>query len=150
VELVHDPRRGHGLAAMGPGQVQRSPSASQGRGGHGQGCRASSCNARGRRAQQAGGASRPRQFLAPTLGLEPQAHQPALYIHLWLDHIKALPKRSASSSERLLTKEAQGLPAAVRGAKRESTPSMLRLTSHANSTTPWAGKRPTPRVSVGS
>jgi hypothetical protein len=33
VELAHDPWRGHGLAAMGPGQVQRSPSASQGRGG---------------------------------------------------------------------------------------------------------------------
>jgi hypothetical protein len=50
VELAYDPRRGHGLAAMGPGQVQRSPSASQGRGGRGQGGRAPSCNARGRRA----------------------------------------------------------------------------------------------------
>jgi hypothetical protein len=35
VELAHDPRRGHGLAAMGPGQIQRSPSASQGREGAG-------------------------------------------------------------------------------------------------------------------
>jgi hypothetical protein len=49
VELAHDPRRGHGLAATGPGQVQRSPSARQGRGGRGQGGRAPSCNARGRR-----------------------------------------------------------------------------------------------------
>jgi hypothetical protein len=31
VDLAHDLWRGHGLAAMGPGQVQRSPSASQGR-----------------------------------------------------------------------------------------------------------------------
>jgi hypothetical protein len=96
VELSHDPRHGHGLAAMGPGQVQRSPSVSQGRGGRGQGGRAPSCNARGRRAQQASGAGRPRQVPAPTPGLEPQAHQPALHIHLWLDYMKALPKGSAS------------------------------------------------------
>jgi hypothetical protein len=51
VELAHDLQRGHGLAAMGPGQIQRLPSASQGCGGHGQGGRAPSCNARGRRAQ---------------------------------------------------------------------------------------------------
>jgi hypothetical protein len=82
VELAHDPRRGHGLAAMGPGQVQRSPSASQGHGVRGQGGRAPSCNARGRRAQQAGGAGRPHQVPAPTPGLEPQAHQPALHIYL--------------------------------------------------------------------
>jgi hypothetical protein len=29
--------------------------------------------------------------------MEPQAFQPALHIHLWLDHMKALPKGSASS-----------------------------------------------------
>jgi hypothetical protein len=45
VELAPDPRCGHGLTAMGPGQVQRSPSASQGRGGHRQGGRAPSYNA---------------------------------------------------------------------------------------------------------
>jgi hypothetical protein len=55
-----------------------------------------------------------------------------------------------AQSERLLTKEARGLPAAARGAKRASTPSTLHLTSHASSTIPRAGKRPTPRVSVGS
>jgi hypothetical protein len=33
----------------------------------------------------------------PALGLESQARQPALHIHLWLDHMKALPKGSASS-----------------------------------------------------
>jgi hypothetical protein len=49
VELAHDPRRG--FIAMGPSQIQRSPSASQGRGGRGQGGRAPSCSARGRRAQ---------------------------------------------------------------------------------------------------
>jgi hypothetical protein len=32
-ELAHDPRRG--FVATGPGQIQRSPSASQGRGGRG-------------------------------------------------------------------------------------------------------------------
>jgi hypothetical protein len=47
-ELAHDPRRS--FVATGPGQIQRSPSASQGRGGRRQGGRASSCNARGRRA----------------------------------------------------------------------------------------------------
>jgi hypothetical protein len=95
VELAHDPWRG--FVAMGPGQIQRSPSAGQGRGGRGQGGRAPSCNARGRRTQQAGGAGRPRQVPAPTPGLEPQARQPALHIHMWLDHMKALPKGSASS-----------------------------------------------------
>jgi hypothetical protein len=33
VELAHGQRRGHGLTAMGPGQVQRSPSVSQDCGG---------------------------------------------------------------------------------------------------------------------
>jgi hypothetical protein len=60
------------------------------------------------------------------------------------------PTRVAEALERRLTKEARGLPAAVRGTKRASTPSMLRLTSRANSTTPLAGKRPTPRVSASS
>jgi hypothetical protein len=96
-ELAHGQQRGHGLAAVGPGQVQRSPSASQGYGGRGQGGRALSCNARGRRAQQVGGTGRPRQVPASTPGLESQARQPALHIHLWLDHMKALPKGSASS-----------------------------------------------------
>jgi hypothetical protein len=95
VELAHDPRRG--VIVMGPGQIQRSPSASQGRGGRGQGGHAPSCNARGRRAQQAGGAGRPCQVPAPAPGLECQARPPALHIHLWLDHMKALPKGSASS-----------------------------------------------------
>jgi hypothetical protein len=60
------------------------------------------------------------------------------------------PRDLLAQSERLLTKEARGLPVAVRGAKRASTPSMLRLTSRANSTTPQAGKQPTPHVSAGS
>jgi hypothetical protein len=41
--------------------------------------------------------SRPRQVPALMPGLEPQARQPALHIHLWLDHMKALPKGSARS-----------------------------------------------------
>jgi hypothetical protein len=58
IELAHD-LRGDFVTAC-PGQIQRSPSASQGRGGRGQGGRALSCNARGRRAQQGGRAGRPR------------------------------------------------------------------------------------------
>jgi hypothetical protein len=38
-ELVHGQQRGHGLVAAGPRQVQRSPMASQGYGGRGQGGR---------------------------------------------------------------------------------------------------------------
>jgi hypothetical protein len=34
-ELAHGQQRGHGLAAVDPSQVQRSPSASQGYGGRG-------------------------------------------------------------------------------------------------------------------
>jgi hypothetical protein len=69
-ELAHGQRRGHGLAAAGPGQVQRLSSASQGHGGHEQGGRAPSSNARGRRAQQAGGAGKLRQVPVPAPGLE--------------------------------------------------------------------------------
>jgi hypothetical protein len=147
-ELAHDPRRN--FITVGPGQIQRSPSSSQGRGGCGQGGRAPSYNARGRRAQQGGRAGRPRQVPVPAPGSESQARPPALHIHLWLDHVGAFPKGSASSKRAASDKEARGLPAAARGAKRASTPSMPCLTSRANSTTPRAGKRPTPRVSAGS
>jgi hypothetical protein len=102
---------------MGPGQVQRSPSASQGRGGRGQGGHAPSCNARGRHAQQAGGAGRPHQVPAPTPGLEPQARQPALHIHLWLDHMKALPKGSASSKRAASDQGGPGAASSSQGRK---------------------------------
>jgi hypothetical protein len=49
IELAHD--LWCSFVAMGPGQIQRSPSASQGRGGRGQGGRALSCNARGHHAR---------------------------------------------------------------------------------------------------
>jgi hypothetical protein len=91
-ELAHGQRRDHGLTTVGPSRVQRSPSAGQGQGGRGQGGRAPSYNARGRRAQQAGRDGRPRQVPVPAPGLGSQARQPALYIHLWLDHMKTLPK----------------------------------------------------------
>jgi hypothetical protein len=55
-----------------------------------------------------------------------------------------------AQSERLLTKEARGLQAAVMGAKRASTSSMLHLISRVSFTPPRAGKRPTPRVSAVS
>jgi hypothetical protein len=94
-ELAHDPR--HSFATAGPSQIQRSPSASQSHGGCGQGGRAPSYNARGRRAQQGGGAGRPRQVPVPAPGSESQARPPALHIHLWLDHVEAFPRGSASS-----------------------------------------------------
>jgi hypothetical protein len=96
-ELVRGQQRGHGLVAAGPSQVQRSPSTSLGYEGRGQGGRAPSSNTQGRRAQQAGGVGRPRPVPAPTPGLEPQACQPALHIHLWFDHMKMLPRGPASS-----------------------------------------------------
>jgi hypothetical protein len=91
-ELAHGQRRDHGLTVAGPSRVQRSPSADQGQGGRGQGGRALSCNARGRSAQQAGGDGRPCQVPVPAPGLGSQARQPALHIHLWLEHMKMLPK----------------------------------------------------------
>jgi hypothetical protein len=67
-ELAHDPQ--HSFATAGPGQIQRSPLASQGHGGRGQGGRALSCNARGHRAQQGGRAGRSRPVPVPAPGLE--------------------------------------------------------------------------------
>jgi hypothetical protein len=55
-----------------------------------------------------------------------------------------------SQSRWRLTKEARGLPATVRGAKRIDKPWMQRSTSRANSTAPPTGKRPTPRVNAAS
>jgi hypothetical protein len=57
-ELAHDLWRS--FATAGLGQIQRSPSASRGRGGRGQGGRAPSSNAQGRHAQQGGGTGMPR------------------------------------------------------------------------------------------
>jgi hypothetical protein len=96
-ELVCGQQHGHGLDAAGPSQVQRSPSTSPGFGRRRQGVRAPSSNTRGRRVQQVGGATGPRPVPVPTPGLEPQVHQPALHSHLWLDHMKKLPKGPASS-----------------------------------------------------
>jgi hypothetical protein len=52
----------------------------------------------------------PRPVPAPMPGLEPQVRQPALHIHLWLDHKKTFPKGLASS-KRAATD--QGGPGAV-------------------------------------
>jgi hypothetical protein len=86
IELARDLQ--HSFATAIPGQIQRSPSASRGRGGCGQGGRAPNGNAQGRRTQQGGGASRP--CLIP-------ARPPALHMHLWLDHIEMFPRGSVSS-----------------------------------------------------
>jgi hypothetical protein len=117
VELAHDPRRGHGLSAIGPGQIQRSPLAGQGRGGRRQGGRALSCNTRGRRAQQAGRAGRPCQVPAPAPGLESQVCPPALHIHMWLDHMKPLPKGSASSKRAVSDQGGPGAAGSGQGRK---------------------------------
>jgi hypothetical protein len=102
---------------MGPGQIQRSPSASQGHGGRGQGGRAPSCNARGCHTQQAAGAGRPCQVPASVLGLESQAHPLALHIHLWLDHMKALPKGSASTKRAASDQGGPGATGSSQGRK---------------------------------
>jgi hypothetical protein len=94
-ELAHDLRRS--FATVVPGQIQRSPSASRGRGGRGQGGRAPSGNAQGRRAQQGGGASRPRLITESAPRSESQARPSALHIHLWLDHVETFPRGSVSS-----------------------------------------------------
>jgi hypothetical protein len=52
------------------------------------------------------------------------------------------PRDLLAQSERHLTKEARGLSAAVRGTSMVNTPSMLRLTSRANSIAPLAGSNP--------
>jgi hypothetical protein len=94
-ELTRDLRRS--FVTTAPGQIQRSPSASRGRGGRGQGDRVPSGNAQGPRAQQGGRASRPRQIPMPVPGLESQTRPSALHIHLWLDHVDTFPRGSASS-----------------------------------------------------
>jgi hypothetical protein len=94
-ELAHDLRCS--FVTAGPSQIQWSPSASRGRGGRRQGSSAPGCNAQGRRAQQGGGAGGPRQVPVPAPGSESQARPPALHIHLWLDHVEAFSRGSASS-----------------------------------------------------
>jgi hypothetical protein len=85
------------FATVIPGQIQRSPSASRGRGGRGQGGHAPSGNVQGRRPQQGGGASRPCLIAESAPGPEPQARPSALHVHLWLDHVQASSRGSASS-----------------------------------------------------
>jgi hypothetical protein len=111
-ELVHGQQHDHGLIAVDPSQIQWSPLTSLGYGGREQGGRALSSNTRGRRAQQAGTTGRPRPVPVPMLGLEPQARQPALHIHLWLDHMKTLPRGPASSKRAAID---QGGPGAAGG-----------------------------------
>jgi hypothetical protein len=94
-ELARDLRRS--FATVIPGQIQRLPSASRGRRGHGQGSPAPSSNAQGRRTQRGGGASRSRLVPKSAPGSESQARPSALHIHLWLDHVETSPRGSASS-----------------------------------------------------
>jgi hypothetical protein len=67
-KLARDLQRSFATAV--PSQIQRSPSASRGRGGRGRGGHVPSGNAQGHRVEQGGGASRPRQILVPAPGSE--------------------------------------------------------------------------------
>jgi hypothetical protein len=96
-KLTHDLR--HSFTTAVPSQIQRSPSASRGHGGRGQGGRVPSGVAQGHRAQQGGGASRPRQIPVPAPGSESQTRPSVLHIHLWLDHVDTFPRGSASSKQ---------------------------------------------------
>jgi hypothetical protein len=113
---AHGLQRGHRFSTVGPSQIQiqRSPSSSQGPEEPDQGGRAPRCNSRGCHAQRSGGNGQ--QHQVPALMAEPRAQarppardrasQPALHVHLWLDHMKAPAKSSASSKRMRLTKEA--------------------------------------------
>jgi hypothetical protein len=79
-----------------------------------------------------------------------QARQPALHVHLRLDHLKMLPKGPVSSKRAAADQGGPGAAGGGQGTRRASTPSMLNLTSHANSTEPPAGKQPTPHISAVS
>jgi hypothetical protein len=114
-ELVRDLRCS--LATVVPGQIQRSQSASRGRGGRGQGSRAPSGNAQGRRVQQGGGASRPRQIPVQAPGSESRACPSALHIHLWLDHVGTSPRGSASSKRAASDRGGPGAAGSSHGRK---------------------------------
>jgi hypothetical protein len=114
-ELAHDPWRS--FATAGPGQIQRSPLASRGRGGHGQGGRALGFNAQGHRAQQGGRASGPCQVPVPAPGSESLARPPVLHIHMWLDHVEAFPRGSASSNRAASDQGGPGAASSGQGRK---------------------------------
>jgi hypothetical protein len=94
--------------------------------------------------------SRPRPVPTPTPGLELQVRQPALHIHLWLDHMKTLPKGPASSKRAATDQGGPGAAGGGQGRKEGKYTLDATLTSHASSTAPLAGKRPTPCVSGAS
>jgi hypothetical protein len=94
-ELARGSRRS--FATVVSGQIQRSPSAGRGHGGRGHGGRTPNSTVQGRRAQQGGGAGRPCQSQESAPGSESQAHPSVLHIHLWLDHVQASSRGSASS-----------------------------------------------------
>jgi hypothetical protein len=114
-ELARDLRRS--FATVGPRQIQRSPSANRGRGGRGQRGHAPSGNVQGCRAQQDGGAGGPHQVLVPVPGPESQTRPPALHIHLWLDHVEAFPRGSASSKRAASDQGGPGAAGSSQGRK---------------------------------
>jgi hypothetical protein len=114
-ELARDSCRSFATAV--PGQIQRSPLAGRGRGGHGQGSHAPSGNAQGHRAQQGGRASRPRLIAESAPGSESQARPPALHIHLWLDHVKTSSRGPASSKRAAFDQGGPGAAGSGHGRK---------------------------------
>jgi hypothetical protein len=121
-KLAHDLRCSFATAALG--QIQRTPLTSRGHEGRGQGGRLPSGNARGHHAQQGGEASKPCQIPVPVLGSSPRLAHRRCTSTCGLTMSIHSPEDLLAQSERLLTKEARGLPVAVMGAKRASTPSM--------------------------
>jgi hypothetical protein len=53
----------------------------------------------------------------PALELGSQDRQPALHIHLWLDHLKMLPKGSASSKRAVADQGGPGVAGSGQGRK---------------------------------
>jgi hypothetical protein len=133
-KIARDLRRSFATAV--PGQIQWPPSASRGHGGRGQGGRAPSGNTQGCRAKQGIGASRLRQIPVVALGSESQVTHQCCTSTCGSTTSRRSPEDLLAQILRLLTKEARGLPAAVMGAKRASTPSMLHLISCVSSTPP--------------
>jgi hypothetical protein len=115
-ELARDLRRS--IDTVIPGQIQRSPSASRGRGGHGQGGPAPSGNAQGCRTQQGGRASRPCLIPDQRQGLSPRLAHRCCTSTCGLTTSRRPLGDLLAQSERLLTKEARGLQAAVIGRKK--------------------------------
>jgi hypothetical protein len=115
-ELAHGSWCGHGSSATSSSLVRQPPSSGQGLEGRSHGGRAPSCGGRGH-AQWAAGGGRARQDMPSVAEQGSQARQLALHIHLWLDHMKTLPKGSASSKRAAADQGGPGAAGSGQGRK---------------------------------